>query len=208
MDESSRMEALTLLLRLRQVSCDSNLVNLGTEDIEKDSSGKIGPMMSILRSSIDSSGKCLIFSQFFSMLRIIKEELKKNEIGYYYLDGSTSRKERDSQVQSFQNDSNGHPVFLISLKAGGYGLNLTAADTVIHFDPWWNPSVENQATDRAHRIGQTKSVHSYKLIAAGTVEEKILKLQERKKGLISVAMNDSEPRMSGLSDDDIKAILS
>ena len=208
MDQSSRMEVLTLLLRLRQVSCDSNLVNLGTEDIEKDSSGKIGPMMSILRSSIDSSGKVLIFSQFVGMLRIIKEELKKNEIGYYYLDGSTSRKERDSQVQSFQNDSNGHPVFLISLKAGGYGLNLTAADTVIHFDPWWNPSVENQATDRAHRIGQTKSVHSYKLIAAGTVEEKILKLQERKKGLISVAMNDSEPRMSGLSDDDIKAILS
>ena len=208
MDQASRMEILTLLLRLRQVSCDSNLVNLGNEEIEKDSSGKIGPMMSILNSSIGSGGKVLIFSQFVGMLKIIKQELNENDTGYYYLDGSTSRKQRDSQVQSFQNDGNGHSVFLISLKAGGYGLNLTAADTVIHFDPWWNPSVENQATDRAHRIGQTKPVHSYKLIAAGTVEEKILKLQERKKGLISVAMNDSEPRMSGLSDSDIKTILS
>ena len=109
--------------------------------------------------------------------RIIKEELKKNEIGYYYLDGSTSRKERDSQVQSFQNDSNGHPVFLISLKAGGYGLNLTAADTVIHFDPWWNPAAEAQATDRAHRIGQDKQVNVYKFMTSGTVEEKVLELQ-------------------------------
>ncbi|MDP6858375.1 MAG: SNF2-related protein [Verrucomicrobiales bacterium] len=207
-DQASRMEILTLLLRLRQVSCDSNLVKLGLEEIEKDSSGKIGPMMSILNSSIGSGGKVLIFSQIVGMLKIIEEQLKENDIGYYYLDGSTSRKQRDSQVQSFQNDCSGHSVFLISLKAGGYGLNLTAADTVIHFDPWWNPSVENQATDRAHRIGQTKPVHSYKLIAAGTVEEKILKLQERKKGLISVAMNDCEPRMSGLSDDDIKTILS
>jgi SNF2 family DNA or RNA helicase len=181
---------------------------LGTEQIEEHSSGKIGPMMTIIRSSISSSGKVLIFSQFVRMLKIIEKELSENDFGYYYLDGSTSRKQRDSQVQSFQNDENGHSVFLISLKAGGYGLNLTAADTVIHFDPWWNPAVENQATDRAHRIGQTKPVNSYKLIAAGTVEEKILKLQDRKKGLIDVVINDSEPMMSGLNDDDIKTILS
>ncbi|MEO1858392.1 MAG: DEAD/DEAH box helicase [Verrucomicrobiales bacterium] len=207
-EQTLRMEVLSLLLRLRQVCCDSNIVNLGTEQIEEHSSGKIGPMMTIIRSSISSGGKVLIFSQFVSMLKIIEKELSENDFGYYYLDGSTSRKQRDSQVQSFQNDENGHSVFLISLKAGGYGLNLTAADTVIHFDPWWNPSVENQATDRAHRIGQTKPVNSYKLIAAGTVEEKILKLQDRKKGLIDVVINDSEPMMSGLNDDDIKTILS
>ncbi len=206
--QASRMEILSLLLRLRQVCCDSNLVKLGAEGMKEDSSGKIGPMMSVMRSAISSGGKVLIFSQFVSMLKIIENKLSENDVGYYYLDGSTSRKERDSQVQSFQNDENCPSVFLISLKAGGYGLNLTAADTVIHFDPWWNPSVENQATDRAHRIGQTKPVHSYKLIAAGTIEEKILKLQDRKRGLIDVAINDSEPMMSGLNDDDIKTILS
>ena len=165
-------------------------------------------MMSVVRSSISSGGKVLIFSQFVRMLRILDNVLSENEIDFCSLDGSTPRRKRDSQIKSFQNDTSGPSVFLISLKAGGYGLNLTAADTVIHFDPWWNPSVENQATDRAHRIGQNKSVTSYKLIAAGTVEERILKLQEKKKGLIDVVDSDAEPMMSGLSDDDIRAILS
>ena len=202
------MEILSLLLRLRQICCDSNLIQSNCEESEDVSSGKIEPMMKILRSSISSGGKVLVFSQFVRMLKIIESTLNENGINYYFLDGSTPREKRDEQVQAFQNDKNGASVFLISLKAGGYGLNLTAADTVIHFDPWWNPSVENQATDRAHRMGQTKSVNAYKLIAAGTVEEKILKLQDNKKGLIDVAINDAEPMMNGLTDDDIKSILS
>ena len=207
-EKASRMEILSLLLRLRQICCDSNLIQSNCEESANVSSGKIEPMMKILRSSISSGGKVLVFSQFVRMLKIIESTLNENGINYYFLDGSTPREKRDEQVQAFQNDKNGASVFLISLKAGGYGLNLTAADTVIHFDPWWNPSVENQATDRAHRMGQTKSVNAYKLIAAGTVEEKILKLQDHKKGLIDVAINDAEPMMNGLTDDDIKTILS
>jgi len=207
-DISSRFEILSILLRLRQACCDSKLIEPGTEHSRQETSGKIEPMMSVVRSSISSGGKVLIFSQFVRMLRILDNVLSENEIDFCSLDGSTPRRKRDSQIKSFQNDTSGPSVFLISLKAGGYGLNLTAADTVIHFDPWWNPSVENQATDRAHRIGQNKSVTSYKLIAAGTVEERILKLQEKKKGLIDVVDSDAEPMMSGLSDDDIRAILS
>jgi len=206
-EQSSRIEVLSILLRLRQVCCDVNLVQPVHKQIENDSSGKIDPMMSIVRSSASSGGKVLIFSQFVKMLRLIDNVLSENNIDFYSLDGSTPRVKRDSQVQAFQNDSAGPSVFLISLKAGGYGLNLTAADKIIHFDPWWNPSVENQATDRAHRIGQTKPVTSYKLIAAGTVEERILKLQEHKKGLIDVLNSDADPMMDGLTDDDIRAIL-
>ena len=208
LESSSRVEVLSILLRLRQLCCDCRLIESGTEDSGQETSGKIEPMMSIVRSSISSGGKVLIFSQFVRMLRIINKVLDENEIDCFFLDGSTPRTKRDSQIQSFQNDAESPSVFLISLKAGGYGLNLTAADTVIHFDPWWNPSVESQATDRAHRIGQNKPVTSYKLITAGTVEERILKLQEQKKGLIDVVSSDTEPMMRGISDEDIKAILS
>src|SRR5207248_3837669 len=123
--------------------------------------------------AIDGEHRVLVFSQFVSMLHLVRERLEKLEIPFCYLDGST--KQRQEIVDRFQSDS-AIPVFLISLKAGGVGLNLSAADTVIHFDPWWNPAVEAQATDRAHRIGQTRVVTAYKLITRDTVEEKILRV--------------------------------
>jgi SNF2 family DNA or RNA helicase len=129
----------------------------------------------------------LVFSQFVTMLQLIKNALDKDGITYEYLDGST--KDRPERVDRFQNDP-GCTVFLISLKAGGTGLNLTAADTVIHFDPWWNPAVEDQATDRAHRIGQTKVVTAYRLVAAGTIEEKILQLKAKKRELVSSVLTE------------------
>ena len=125
-------------------------------------------------------------------------------LGSCHLDGST--RDRAAQVDAFQNDP-AKRVFLISLKAGGYGLNLTKADTVIHFDPWWNPAVEAQATDRAHRIGQERPVTVYKLITTGTVEEKILKLQEKKRGLMDAALDDEAPLMEGLTDEDLRSLL-
>ena len=138
------------------------------------------------------------------MLTILRERLAEMGVEYCYLDGQT--KDRAAEVDRFQHSS--VPVFLISLKAGGVGLNLTAADTVIHFDPWWNPAVEAQATDRAHRIGQTKVVTSYKLIARGTVEEKILNLQRKKREMIDAMVESDEPLMSGLSMDEIAGLLS
>src|SRR5207247_82174 len=139
-------------------------------------------------------------SQFVSMLHLIRERLEKIEIPFCYLDGST--KQRQEIVDRFQSDS-AIPVFLISLKAGGVGLNLAAADTVIHFDPWWNPAVEAQATDRAHRIGQKRVVTSYKLITRGTVEEKILSLQARKRALTNAMLEDEQAFTETLSWDEI-----
>ena len=138
------------------------------------------------------------------MLRLIEKTVQEAGMGYCYLDGQT--RDRAGQVNAFQTDAEKR-VFLISLKAGGYGLNLTKADTVIHFDPWWNPAVEAQATDRAHRIGQTRAVNVYKLIAAGTVEEKILKLQQKKRGLMDSALDDAAPMMEGLTDDDLRSLV-
>jgi len=145
-----------------------------------------------------------VFSQFVTMLRLIEEELKNEEINYCYLDGET--KDRAGIVDRFQAGSE-IPVFLISLKAGGTGLNLSAADTVMHVDPWWNPAVEDQATDRAHRIGQTQVVTSYKLITRGTVEEKILDLQKRKREIIDATVESEEPLMTGLSIEEIASLL-
>jgi SNF2 family DNA or RNA helicase len=146
----------------------------------------------------------LVFSQFVSMLRLIEEELKNEGISYGYLDGQT--KDRAGAVDQFQSASE-IPVFLISLKAGGTGLNLSAADTVLHVDPWWNPAVEDQATDRAHRIGQTQVVTSYKLITRGTVEEKILDLQNKKREIIDATVDSEEPLMTGLSIEEIASLL-
>ena len=137
------------------------------------------------------------------MLKILRETMARLEIAQCYLDGQT--KDRAAEVDCFE--SGKASVFLISLKAGGTGLNLTSADTVIHFDPWWNPAVESQATDRAHRIGQTKVVTSYKLISRDTVEEKILALQTRKKGMIDATLDHNQPLMEGLTTDDIRELL-
>ncbi len=171
-----RMLALTALLRLRQTCCDLRL--LGLEDLEADEvSAKNDALLELLDEAIAGGHRVLVFSQFVGMLQILAGELAAKRIDFTYLDGQT--KDRAAVVNRFQSGKT--PVFLISLKAGGVGLNLTAADTVIHVDPWWNPAVEAQATDRAHRIGQERVVTSYKLIARDTVEEKILALQNRKR---------------------------
>ncbi len=197
---AQRMKMLTGLLRLRQVCCDLRLVGIDKEE----TSAKLDLLDELLEEAIDGEHRVLVFSQFVSMLQIIRERLEKLEIPFCYLDGST--KQRQEIVDRFQSDS-AIPVFLISLKAGGVGLNLSAADTVVHFDPWWNPAVEAQATDRAHRIGQTRVVTAYKLITRDTVEEKILKLQEKKRAAIDAAIDSEEPLMTGLTTEELEELL-
>jgi len=173
----SQIVVLDALLKMRQVCCDPRLVS-GLNG-EPPASAKLEMLLDLLPEMIEEGRRVLLFSQFTSMLSIIEKEMQRLNIGYAKLTGQT--KDRETPIEKFQNCD--VPLFLISLKAGGVGLNLTAADTVIHYDPWWNPAAESQATDRAHRIGQDKSVFVYKLITEGTVEEKILELQERKRDL-------------------------
>jgi non-specific serine/threonine protein kinase len=149
--------------------------------------------------------KALIFSQFVETLKLVRRELEEREIRYTYLDGQTPN--RQARVDTFQNDPS-IPFFLISLKAGGVGLNLTAADYVIHLDPWWNPAVEMQASDRAHRIGQDKPVFVYRIIARDTVEEKILQLQERKRLLVKSIIATETSFFKSLTRDDVRALFS
>ncbi|HUR45928.1 MAG TPA: SNF2-related protein, partial [Candidatus Saccharimonadales bacterium] len=199
----SRMVILTALLRLRQICCDLRLLNLENTNAAS-ASGKLDLFNELLEEVVDGGHRVLVFSQFVSMLQIIKERLDAEEIEHCYLDGSTVN--RGEVVNRFQNSPN-IPVFLISLKAGGVGLNLTGADTVIHFDPWWNPAVEDQATSRAHRIGQSKVVTSYKLITRNTVEEKILALQTRKKEIIKATLSGEEDLASALTWEEIQDLL-
>ncbi len=173
----SQIVVLDALLKMRQVCCDPRLVH-GLRG-EPPASAKLQMLMDMLPEMIEEGRRVLLFSQFTSMLRLIEDEVSRHNIAYVKLTGKTT--DRQTPIESFQNEE--APLFLISLKAGGVGLNLTAADTVIHFDPWWNPAAETQATDRAHRIGQDKAVFVYKLITEGTVEEKILDMQERKRAL-------------------------
>jgi SNF2 family DNA or RNA helicase len=199
-DGAKRMKMLTGLLRLRQACCDLRLLGL-----EKPESAKLDLLDELLGEIIDGGHRVLIFSQFVSMLDLVRQRLDASGTAHCYLAGLT--RNRQEQVDRFQNDPS-IPVFLISLKAGGVGLNLSAADTVIHFDPWWNAAVEAQATDRAHRIGQTRVVTAYKLIARDTVEEKILKLQTRKRELASALLeSDDAPLMNGLTTDDLAELL-
>jgi superfamily II DNA or RNA helicase len=200
----SRMVVLSALLRLRQVCCDLRLLKLDGVG-PSDASGKLDMFGELLEEVIDGGHRVLVFSQFVSMLTLIKERLIQEGIEFCYLDGSTS--DRAAVVAQFQT-SNVIPVFLISLKAGGVGLNLTGADTVIHFDPWWNPAVEDQATDRAHRIGQTRLVTSYKLITRDTVEEKILTLQNRKREIIQATIGGEEDLAASLTWEEIQELLS
>ena len=146
----------------------------------------------------------IVFSQFVKFLHLLRAELERDGIQFCYLDGQSN--DRGEQVQRFQTDAK-TKVFLISLKAGGYGLNLTAADHVMLMDPWWNPAVEAQAIDRAHRLGQERVVTALRLVMRGTVEEKILKLQAQKRGLIEAALDDASPMMSGLTEDDLAEVL-
>jgi len=182
----SQLHILAGLTKLRQAACDARLLGLPKE-LKHDDSGKLAALRELVDEVETGGHKVLIFSQFVSMLKLIASALDEDKIKYEYLDGSTT--DRAERIDRFQSDPT-IPVFLISLKAGGSGLNLTAADTVIHFDPWWNPAVEDQATDRAHRIGQKKVVSVYRLVAAGTIEEKILQLKQKKKDLVASVLSE------------------
>ncbi|HEY6722633.1 MAG TPA: SNF2-related protein [Polyangiaceae bacterium] len=182
----SQLHILAGLTKLRQAACDARLLGL-PRDFSHDDSGKLSAFRELI-DEVESGGhKVLVFSQFVSMLKLMAAALDEDKIRYEYLDGSTI--DRQARIERFQEDPT-VPVFLISLKAGGSGLNLTAADTVIHFDPWWNPAVEDQASDRAHRIGQKKVVTVYRLIAGGTIEEKILELKQKKKDLVESVLSE------------------
>lgn len=181
----SQIMILDALLKLRQVCCDPRLVKLAKAKNVQDSA-KLELLMTLLPEMLEEGRKVLLFSQFTSMLAIIEKELQQAGVTYSKLTGQTRK--RDQAIEAFQEGD--ASVFLISLKAGGTGLNLTAADTVIHYDPWWNPAVEQQATDRAYRIGQDKPVFVYKLVTEDTVEEKILQLQEKKQALAEGLYSD------------------
>jgi len=200
----SRMIILSALLRLRQVCCDLRLLKLENID-PATASGKLDLFGELLEEVLDGGHRVLVFSQFVSMLTLLREKLTAEAIEFCYLDGSTAN--RSEVVERFQ-ESAKIPVFLISLKAGGVGLNLTGADTVIHFDPWWNPAVEAQASDRAHRIGQTRVVTGYKLITRDTVEEKILALQARKREIIQATLGGEEQLAESLTWEEIQELLS
>jgi SNF2 family DNA or RNA helicase len=199
--ESSRMHILAALTRLRQICCHP-LVFI--EDYEG-GSAKIDLLEEMLDELLEGQHRILLFSQFTSLLEIIKKLLDDKKIKYKYLDGSTPVYERMGLVKSF--NSGEGDVFLISLKAGGTGLNLPSADTVIHFDPWWNPAVEDQASDRAHRIGQRNVVQVFKLITKDTIEEKIFELQQKKKDLINAVIQEGETIISKLSEEELMELL-
>ena len=201
--KKARIVMFTALLRLRQAACDVRLLGLDPPPTEIEASAKLDLLEELLSEALDGGHKVIVFSQFVVMLGLIRSRLDKMGVKYCYLDGHT--KDRAAQVGGFQTGE--APIFLISLKAGGTGLNLTSADTVVHFDPWWNPAVEAQATDRAHRIGQKKIVTSYKLIARDTVEEKILKLQEKKRAMSAATLESKQPFMEKLSMEEIRGLL-
>ncbi len=200
----SHIEVLDALLKLRQVCCDPRLVKLESARKVRHSA-KLALLMEMLPELLEEGRRILIFSQFSTMLGLIEQALTAANIPHVKLTGQTRK--RDAVIERFQGGE--VPVFLISLKAGGTGLNLTEADTVIHYDPWWNPAVEAQATDRAHRIGQDKPVFVYKLIAAGTVEEKIVDMQQRKQALADgIYGKRSKEQESALTADQILALFS
>ncbi len=198
------MEILKTLLSLRQVCCHLDLLKL--EGLEsKQPSAKMDLFFELINEALDGGHRVLVFSQFTSMLAILRRELEQRQVSYCYLDGATQ--ERMKVVHEF-NTNRKIPIFLISLKAGGTGLNLTGADIVIHYDPWWNPAVEDQATDRAYRIGQKRTVYSMKLITKGTVEEKVLEMQKRKKAIIDATLETDEQVMGTMTWDDVQELLS
>jgi SNF2 family DNA or RNA helicase len=196
----NQIKLLTALLRLRQMACDPRLVD---RTVPAAQSVKRNEFLQLVRELVSEGRRALVFSQFVELLHLWQRDLERDGIAYEYLDGST--KNREDVIDRFQNGD--APLFLISLKAGGTGLNLTAADTVIHCDPWWNPAVEDQATDRAHRIGQTKPVTVYRLVAAGTVEEKIIQLKARKKELANAVITDDSAALRGLKVEDVQLLL-
>ena len=198
----SHIIILDALLKLRQVCCDPRLLKLTAAKKVKERA-KLDLLMEMLPELVSEGRRILVFSQFTSMLELIETELAREKLDYVKLTGDTQN--REEVVRRFQDGE--VPIFLISLKAGGVGLNLTAADTVIHYDPWWNPAVENQATDRAHRLGQTKNVFVYKLVVAGSIEEKILALQEKKAELAAGILSEDASSLAKFGEADIAALL-
>lgn len=203
--KNSKIEILSYITKLRQIAIDPSLVM----DKYNGKSGKMEAILELVKNSIDEGHKILIFSQFTSALKNISKLFKINDISFNYLDGATPSKERGKLVEDF--NKNNTSVFLISLKAGGTGLNLTSADIVIHFDPWWNPAVEDQASDRAHRIGQKNVVEVIKMISEDSIEEKIVNLQEEKRKLIDSIMGEDivlGENLNSLTEDDIMFLFS
>jgi SNF2 family DNA or RNA helicase len=192
---------LDALLKMRQACCDPRLLKL--KSAQKAGSAKLERLMELLDVLLGEGRRVLVFSQFTSMLALIEARLTEASIGYVLLTGDTT--DRTTPVQRFQ--AGGVPVFLISLKAGGVGLNLTAADTVIHYDPWWNPAVEDQATDRAHRIGQEKKVFVHRLVTLGTIEEKMETLKEKKRALVASVLDAEHGGALKLTEADVEALF-
>ncbi|MFC3799976.1 SNF2 helicase associated domain-containing protein [Cohnella sp. GCM10012308] len=199
--QKSRMRILAGLTRLRQLCCHPSLFVEGYEG----SSGKLDQLLEIVGDALDAGKRILLFSQFTSMLAIIREELSLRSLPCFYLDGQTPAAERVELCRRFNEGEN--DIFLISLRAGGTGLNLTGADTVILYDLWWNPAVEQQAADRAHRIGQKNVVQVIKLVAEGTIEEKMVELQQRKRDLIAEVIQPGEESLSAMTEDEIRELL-
>jgi SNF2 family DNA or RNA helicase len=198
----SRINVLAALTKLRQI-CNHPALVLDEKGLES-SSGKLDALLELVSDAINSGRKIIVFSQFVKMLKLVKKSFDRQKINYQYLDGST--RNRMERVNEFNNNPE-IKVFLISLKAGGVGLNLTSADMVIHVDPWWNPMVERQAADRAHRLGQENRVMVYKLITRGTVEEKMLKLQKKKQNVFDNIIEDNVNPIEAITWEDIQELL-
>ena len=197
----SQLKILTILLRLRQICCYPGLFDISY----KKDSGKLILLDDLIDSATSQGHRILIFSQFTSMLEVIKKRIYKNGYDCFYIDGKTPSKARTELAQRFNDGEK--EIFLISLKAGGTGLNLIGADTVIHYDPWWNPAVMDQASDRAYRIGQRKAVQVIKLVIKGSIEDRILELQEKKKNLASAVIKKNEKTISGLTKEEILSLF-
>lgn len=202
----SSLTILSALMKLRQICCHPNILKEFKNAKEMESS-KLDLMMDIVSNVLDEGHRLIIYSQFVEMLSIIRKKFDGENVPYFYLDGTTPATRRLQMVEEFNSGSDRN-LFLISLKAGGVGLNITGADYVIHYDPWWNPAVMDQATDRVHRIGQTRNVFVYKLITIGTVEEKILKLQEKKRTIFEKVIGNEENIGKFIGKDDLAMLFS
>ena len=200
--KTNRFQVLGMLMRLRQICCDPRLVY---EEVSQPSS-KLKACMELVSSLVENDKSVLLFSNFTSMLDLIQVELQHLHIPYFRMDGSTGKEERRELVQKFQDKEK--KVFLISLKSGGTGINLTAAEAVIHYDPWWNAAAQNQATDRTHRIGQEKQVTVFQMIMKDTIEENIMKLQAQKKNLADQIISGERLSLSSLTKEELLKLLS
>lgn len=199
--QKNKLRVLAELTKIRQVCCDPTLYL----ENYNGGSAKREACMDLVRSAIEGEHRILLFSQFTTMLELLEEDLTAEKIPYYKITGATSKEKRIELVRRFNEGDT--PVFLISLKAGGTGLNLTGADVVIHYDPWWNLAVQNQATDRAHRIGQKKVVSVYRLIVKDSIEEKILQMQEAKKNLADEILSGETGGLAGLSREQLLELI-